>query len=154
MRRYCTFADQLITNSDGGVNLIIPQNRYEFQMNRRQNGMLRELGLHEKDFNFVHFMGKGIDQFEHTFRHAPNEVEVLDSTNLQSVTLDTCMPCHSGPGLFSVNSYTRFLSFSESPERPAKLMPLDFDREVLETVSWKQRQFDWGLLQGLWNQEN
>jgi hypothetical protein len=154
MRRYYTFTDQLITNSGGGVNLIFPQNCYEFQMNRRQNCQLRELGLHEKDFNFVHFMGMGTDQFEQTIRNTNNEVEVLDSARLQSVTLNTCMQCHSGPGLFSVNSYTRFLSFSESPERPAKLMPLDFNREVRETVSWKQRQFDWGLLQGLWMRQN
>jgi hypothetical protein len=154
MRRYYTFADQLVTNSGGGVSLIIPQNCHEFQMNRRQNCQLRELGQHEKGFNFVHFMGKGFDQFEYTSRNAANEVEVPDSATLKSVTLDTCMQCHSGRGLFSVNSYTRFLSFSESPERPARLMQLDFNREIESTISWKQRQFDWGLLQGLWNQEN
>jgi hypothetical protein len=154
MRRYYTFTDQLITNSGGGVNLIIPQNCYEFQMNRRQNCQLRELGQNEKGFNFVHFMGMGFDQFEYTSRNASNEVEVLDSAKLKSVTLNTCMQCHSGPRLFSVNSYTRFLSFSESPQRPANLTPLDFHREVLATIDWKQRQFDWGLLQGLWNQEN
>lgn len=150
MRRYYTFTDRMITNSGGGVNSITPQNRYEFQMNRRQNCELREIGQNEKGFNFVHFMGMGFDQFEYTSRNASNEVEVLDSARLQSVTLDTCMQCHSGPGLFSVNSYTRFLSFSESPERPANLTPLDFHREVLATIDWKQRQFDWGLLQGLW----
>ncbi len=155
MRRYYTFADQLITNSGGGVNLIIPQNRYEFQMNRRQNCELRELGQHEKVFNFVHFMGMGFDQFQYTSRNASNEVEVLDSARLQSVTLDTCRQCHSGTGIFSVNSYTRALSFfSESPQRPANLTPLDFQREVESTIFWKQRQFDWGLLQGLWMQKN
>jgi hypothetical protein len=124
-------------------------------MNRRQNCELRELGQYEKGFNFVHFMGMGFDQFEYTSRNASNEVEVLDSAKLQSVTLNTCMQCHPGPGLFSVNSYTRFLSFfSESPQRPANLMPLDSHREILETIDWKQRQFDWGLLQGLWNQGN
>jgi hypothetical protein len=124
-------------------------------MNRRQNYELREIGQNEKDFNFVHFMGKGFDQFQYTSRNASNEVEVLDSAKLQSVTLDNCMQCHNGRGIFSVNSYTRGLSFfSESPQRPANLTPLDFHREVLETIDWKQRQFDWGLLQGLWNQEN
>ncbi|MFZ0828938.1 MAG: hypothetical protein WAO02_16095 [Verrucomicrobiia bacterium] len=155
MRRYYTFTDQLITNSGGGVNLIIPQNCYEFQMNRRRNCELRELGQHEKGFNFVHFMGMGFDQFEYTSRNASNKVEVLDSAKLQSVTLNTCMQCHSGPGLFSVNSYTRSLSFfSESPQRPANLTPLDFNREIESTIYWKQRQFDWGLLQGIWRQEN
>jgi hypothetical protein len=65
------------------------------------------------------------------------------------------MQCHSGRGIYSVNSYTRFLSFfSESPQRPANLTPLDFGREIESTIFWKQRQFNWGLLQGLWCQEN
>jgi hypothetical protein len=155
MRSYYTFTDKLITNSGGGVNLIIPQNCYEFQMNRRQHCQLRELGQNEKDFNFVHLMGMGFDQFEYMARIASNEVEVLDSAKLQSVTLNTCMQCHSNRGLFSVNSYTRLLSFSESPQqRPANLSPFDFNREINNTIDWKQRQFDWGLLQGLWSQEN
>jgi hypothetical protein len=155
MRRYYTFTDQLMTNSGGGVNLIFPQNCYEFQINRRRNCELREIGQNEKDFNFVHFMGMGLDQFQFTSRNASNEVEVLDSARLQSVTLNTCMQCHSASGLFSVNSYTRFLSFfSESPQRPANLTPLDFHLEIMNTIYWKQRQFDWGLLQGLWRQEN
>ena len=153
MRRYYSFTDQLITNSGGGVNLIIPQKCDEFQMNRRQNCELREIGQNEKDFNFVHLMGNGIDPFEYTSKNASNEVEVLDSAKLQSVTLNTCTQCHSGPGLFSVNSYTRSLSFfSESSQRPANLTPLNFNREIENTIFWKQRQFDWGLLQGLWYQ--
>ena len=100
MRSYYTFADRLITNSGGGVNSITPQKCYEFQMNRRQNCELREIGQNEKDFNFVHLMGMGIDQFEYTSGNASNEVEVIDSARLQSVTLNTCMTCHSAPGLF------------------------------------------------------
>lgn len=148
---------EIVTNMDGTLDSdrIPPVHFYEFQMNRRQNCELRELGRYEKDFNAVHLMGRGIDQFEYTFRNASNEVEVLDSAELQSVTLNTCMECHSGPGLFSVNSYTRSMSFfSESPQRPANLTPLDFNREIESTISWKHRQFDWGLLQGLWSQQN
>ena len=160
MRRYYGFGEptvEMVTNRNGSVVPvgIPPIHFYEFQMNRRQNGELRELGLHEKDFNFVHFMGMGFDQFEYTSRNGSNEVEVLDSAKLQSVTLNTCMQCHSGPGLFSVNSYTRSLSFfSESPQRPANLTPLDFNREIESTIFWKQRQFDWGLLEGIWSQGN
>jgi hypothetical protein len=160
MRHYYGFGEpafEMVTNMNGSlVPAGIPPIRfYEFQMNRRQNGVLRELGLHEKDFNFVHLMGMGFDQFQYTSRNASNEVEVLDSAKLQSVTLNTCMQCHSGRGIYSVNSYTRFLSFfSESPQRPANLTPLDFGREIESTIFWKQRQFNWGLLQGLWCQEN
>ncbi|HZL78142.1 MAG TPA: hypothetical protein VFC17_04765 [Candidatus Limnocylindrales bacterium] len=160
MRRCCGIGDptfEMVTNMDGSLDSdrIPPIRFYEFQMNRRQNCELREIGQNEKDFNFVHFMGMGFDQFQYTSRNASNEVEVLDSAKLQSITLDTCRQCHRGQGLFSVNSYTRFLSFfSESPQRPANLTPLDFNREIESTIFWKQRQFDWGLLQGLWHQEN
>ena len=159
MRRYYGFGKstiEMVTNMNGFVVPvgIPPIHFYEFQMNRRQNCELRELGQKEKDFNFVHLMGMGVDQFEYTSRNAANKVEVLDSAKLQSITLNTCMQCHSGPGLFSVNSYTRALSFSsESPQRPANLTPLDFHREIENTIDWKQRQFNWGLLQGLWDQE-
>jgi hypothetical protein len=159
MRPCCGIGDptfEMVTNMDGSLDSdrIPPVRFYEFQMNRRENCELREIGQNEKDFNFVHFMGKGIDQFEYTPRNASNEVEVLDSARLQSVTLDTCRQCHRGPGLLSVNSYTRFLSFSESSQRPANLIPLDFNREIESTIFWKQRQFDWGLLQGLWLQND
>jgi hypothetical protein len=60
------------------------------------------------------------------------------------------MQCHSAKGIFSVNSYTRSLSFSMSSQRPANLFEDKSDRDTAEAVSWKQRQFDWGLLQGLW----
>jgi hypothetical protein len=157
MRRYYGFGKPTIVMATNFNGIVVPVgippiNFYEFQMNRRQNCALRELGLHEKDFNFVHFMGMGFDQFQYASRNASNEVEVLDSARLQSVTLNTCMQCHNGPGIFSVNSYTRFLSFSESSsQRPANLTPLGFNREIGNTIYWKQRQYDWGLLQGIWN---
>jgi len=159
MRRYYAFTRPtilMVTNSNGYVVpvSIPPINFYEFQMNRRHNYELRELGKEEKGFNFVHFRGMGSDQFEHTFKNSDGEHQTPDSAKLQSVTLHTCMECHSGPGIFSVNSYTRFLSFSEASQRPANLTPLDFNREIENTIFWKQRQFDWGLLQGLWNRRN
>jgi hypothetical protein len=54
---------------------------------------------------------------------------------------------------FPRDSYTRFLSILESPHRPANLTPLDFSREIMNTIFWKQRQFDGGLLQGFWDQD-
>jgi hypothetical protein len=55
-------------------------------------------------------------------------------------------------GVFSVLSYTGFLSPSPS-ERPANLAPVELARQATATVYWKQRRYDWGLLQGLWLQE-
>jgi len=159
MRRYFAFTPPtvlIVTNSNGFVVPvpIPPQNVYEFQMNRRQNGALREIGKDERDFNSVHFMGMGIDLFESSFRNSANDQQSRDSTRLQSVTLHTCLECHSPPGIFSVNSYTRSLSIPSSLQRPAGLTPRDIKREATDAIIWKQQQFDWGLLQGLWRQEN
>jgi hypothetical protein len=63
------------------------------------------------------------------------------------------MECHNAPGIFSVNSFTRFLSGGPSFQT-TQMVDFDPNREATETVNWKQRQFDWGLLQGLWIQEN
>jgi hypothetical protein len=157
LRRFYAFTLptwQKVTNSNGYPVMIpiLPVNFYEFQMNRRQDCALRELGQEERGFNFVHFRGMGFDQVEYTFKNDDGERQTPDSSKLQSVTLRTCTECHSATGIFSVNSYTR--SFSESSQRSANLMPLDFNRELMNTTYWKQRQYDWGLLQGIWNQKD
>ncbi len=123
------------------------QQVFEFEMDRRQNGALRAIGKDEKGFVFVHFMGKGIDLFEPRDRSN----EPVDSEKFQAVQLKTCYTCHSDRGIFSVNSYTR--SLSPPSEKPAALTPLSTGREAELAVHWKQRQFDWGLLQGLWDRQ-
>jgi hypothetical protein len=129
----------------------VPQQKvFEFQFNRRDAGRLREIGPHERGFTFVHFMGKGIDPFEGDSRFGSSRQPERDSSRLQSVILNTCMQCHLARGIFSVNSYTRSLSFSASSQRPANLAEDNTDRDTSEAIYWKQRQFDWGLLQGLW----
>ena len=125
------------------------QQFFEFELDRRQNGALRAIGKNEMGFTFVHFMGKGIDLFESSFRNQSNDRSLRDSATLQAVRLNSCFQCHSAPGIFSVNSYTRFLSPS-SQRGPADFANLGIEREVTLTVNWKQRRFDWGLLHGLW----
>jgi hypothetical protein len=159
VRRYLAIAapTYVTATNCNGYNVtatVLPQKLSEFQMNRRQNCELRAIGTNENGFSFVHFMGMGIDVFESSRRNSAHEPPASDSATLQSVTLKTCVDCHSAPGIFSVNSYTRFLSFSPTSQRPADLTPLDIKRETTETIYWKQRQFDWGLLQGLWNRDN
>jgi hypothetical protein len=158
MRRYYGFGHptfEMVTNMNGFVvpTLIPPQNFYEFQMNRRQNGELREIGKDEKGFAFVHFMGMGTDLFEYSFRSSATNQPPRDSATLQNVELRTCIECHSSRGIFSVNSYTRSLLPAAS-KITANLTPLDINREVTGTIDWKHRQSDWGLLQGLWRQGN
>ena len=61
--------------------------------------------------------------------------------------LSTCARCHSGHGIFSINTYTRLLGPKTiNPQ----LLPADSaDYQGRATVEWKKQQFDWGLLRGL-----
>lgn len=156
IRHYWGFEPQynLSTNDHGAVEaeFVPPQRFYEFEMDRRHDGELREIGERETGFNSVHFFGKGIDPFEQPFAGSDGEREKPDSTSFKSAVLTTCRGCHAQRGIFSVNSYTRFLSFSMSPERPAAFVAADTDRETGGAIAWKKRQFDWGLLLGLSNQ--
>jgi hypothetical protein len=122
------------------------QQLFEYELDQRQNGVLRAIGHDEKDFTFVHFMGLGIDLFEVKFND--------DSATLQNVELKTCINCHSPRGIFSVSSYTRSFPVPAVSQLPADLTPLDPNHEVTGTIEWKHRQSDWKLLHGLWNQGN
>jgi hypothetical protein len=150
LRHYLAFTPPvhvMITNDNGfRVPVQVPQQDfYEFQFNRRDSGKLRELGKTERGFPFVHFQGKGIDAFE--YRSAQERER--DSSRLTAVLLNTCMQCHSARGIFSVNSYTRALS--SSPRAPASLAEDVLGQDKSEAIYWKQRQYDWGLLQGMWS---
>lgn len=123
----------------------VVQQFFEFGSDRRHSGALRAVGKNEKGFTFVHFMSMGIDPLEWS-KNSEKDQE-RDSATFQSVRMKNCLACHSARGLFSVNSYTR--SFSPPP-RPAELTDMGIEREATVTIDWKQRQFDWGLLQGLW----
>lgn len=102
-RRYLAFTPPttvMVTNRNGFVVPVPvpPQTFSEFQMNRRRNCELRQVAKAEKGFTTVHFMGKGIDLFESSFRNSSNEQP--DSATLQSTVLKTCVECHSARGIF------------------------------------------------------
>jgi hypothetical protein len=143
-------AVRTVTNENGVKAAVqVPrQASFEFQFNRRDDGRLRELGKDERGFPFVHFRGKGIDLFEAYSSPGRSREPEASSSRIRSVLLDTCIQCHSSPGIFSVNSYTRALS---SPSRgPANLAEDLYQTDQTEALYWKRRQYDWGLLQGLW----
>jgi hypothetical protein len=80
-----------------------------------------------------------------------------------TVVLSQCRTCHTGDGIFSVNTYTHRLSTSRSSINPQLLAvgepPLVIDGtpigdQRVATVDWKKRRFDWGLLRGLIEAEN
>ena len=64
------------------------------------------------------------------------------------VVLSTCGRCHSGAGIFSVNSYTQFLS-GGIRDAPQLAPAANTNYQFSATIEWKKGQFDWGLLQGL-----
>ena len=127
------------------------QQFFELQLDRRQGGALRALGQNEKGFPFVHFMGSGQDPFQKIDAFGFPRNLPQDSENLQTAVLKTCFNCHNGPGIFSVRSYTGDLSPQPS-QMPIDPAPVESAREAAAAIDWKQRQFDWGLLQGLWRQ--
>ncbi len=90
---------------------------------REESGGLHPLGKDEKEPNLL---GMGIGD----------------------MTVNDCMMCHSGSGIFSVQSYTRGLAASvENPQLPPTSYP---SASLNQQVGyWKMRQFDWGLLKGL-----
>jgi hypothetical protein len=112
----------------------------EFQMDRKHGFALRAVEEGEREFQFVHFRSMGVDPFEHM------SASEWDSRRdrVRGQTLKTCMSCHLARGILSVNTYSNF-GYAAS-----KLDVSTLERETTATLRWKSRQFDWGLLQGLW----
>jgi hypothetical protein len=107
----------------------------------------------------VHFMSQGGDPFDLPFNegeHTPNPASA------RHATLATCHQCHTPAGILSVISFNRQGFSSEAVQRlqattelPPEIArsytePPNAEQEIEATVQWKYRQFDWGLLQGLW----
>lgn len=113
---------------------------YEFKLSRAklfatQSGGLRALA--KGDTEFPLFMSHGIDLFEETSPGFPLERELR-------VSLQACASCHFRPGVHSM------LSRRSNSEI---LMSWDLNYEAAEATGWKGRQYNWGLLQGLWNSQ-
>jgi hypothetical protein len=151
LRRYCKI-EPAFSDPNFWMSTNIVQIFHEFQFDKRHNGLLRSVGKDERGFNFVHFRSQGIDPFEREYRNGSQEGPI-DSDRIQSEVLKTCFECHSSRGIFSVKSYTGDLSPLPIP-KPLDLAPVPFTREAMATIYWKQRQYDWGLLQGLWAQND
>ena len=111
----------------------------EFRLNK-QTGQLVAVGPDEKRFSV--FMTHGIDPFE----------LLRDRAILEQgpPVLKSCVSCHRGGGIQSINTYARFGKPQELIFKPSELDYWTFARQAEATVYWKQRQHNLGLLQGLW----
>jgi hypothetical protein len=108
---------------------------FEFKLSRQKlfaadSGGLRAVATGEIEFAL--FSSHGID-FE------------------QRESLAACAMCHFQPGVHSVLSRGRLQPGGR--DRVEVVPSWDLNYEANTTKSWKGRQYDWGLLQGLWRSQ-
>jgi hypothetical protein len=159
LRRYEAIEPLRVVHPGGTASAGPPaQQMFEFDMDRRHQGTLKALSPDDADFQFVHFMSQGGDPFE---LPTGNGARKPDPTAARSAALATCYECHSKAGILSVASFNRERFSRQTVQRlqatePASQIASSYvaqsnsQRETVDTVLWKYRQFDWGLLQGLW----
>lgn len=160
LRRYDAI-ETLRANRDGsGAMSGKPaQQMLEFDMDRLHQGALEALAPGKLDFQFVHFRSMGGDPFELSFS---NLERTPNPTAVRRPALATCYQCHTPAGILSVASFNQARFSPQAVQRleatPELLPqiaqsytpPSNAQQEAELTVLWKYRQFDWGLLQGLW----
>jgi hypothetical protein len=119
---------------------------YEFKLSRTRLFAREAGGLHsltKTDTEFPLFRSHDIDLFEETFGDQP-------LNRMLRVSLEACASCHFRPGVHSILSRERLHAVA-IPENSELLPSWDSNYEADGTKWWKGRQFNWGLLQGLWN---
>jgi hypothetical protein len=109
---------------------------FEFKLSRARlfagiAGGLGPVAQDEKEFPL--FRSHGYDPFELAPEHGPIE------RHLGSVLM-SCAHCHFRPGIHSVLSR----------ERHALIVSWDPKYEADGAIGWKHGQYNWGLLEGLW----
>ncbi|HKE59306.1 MAG TPA: hypothetical protein VKB46_21505 [Pyrinomonadaceae bacterium] len=122
---------------------------FEFKFSRVRlfagsaSGSLRALA--KGDTEFPLFMSHGVDVFEEPSSGGPLERSLR-------VSLDFCASCHFRPGVHSMLSRSRTL-VPLFPEATDLLPAWDPNYEINETMGQKMRQYNWGLLEGLWRSQ-
>jgi hypothetical protein len=117
-----------------------PQSTFEFELSRANlfagnAGGLRAIGKDEK--GFTKFLSMGIDPFE--------------NPSAGPGTLMNCTNCHYAEGIQSVLSHNQ--NFASQPMlNPPKYTESTPERMRDATQNWKQDQYDWGNLNGFWQQ--
>ena len=120
------------------------QDFFEFKLNRpllfsSKDGGLRAVTRDEKSFST--FQATGDDPIEGSRGPRPEE---------QPAELQTCLWCHSGGGVRSLNSRSSLLKpnrLQQEPQDP-DYGPIYWSDNA--AISWKQNRYDWGLLNGYW----
>lgn len=118
------------------------QRMQEFNMRASDAGLIE---VSATDKSFTHFFTKGFDGFEERWHNEPP-----NPAKMQRTTLNSCHECHGNKvGIESVHTFTRAFS------RPAAMVTAhiesaeDWKNDAERAIRWKERQYSWGLLQGL-----
>ena len=123
------------------------QNFYQFTLSRPQLfagkvGGLRATGRDEKDLPT--FQTKGDDLVN----------DIADNPHLKDTwppALQTCLMCHSGGGVRSLNSLEKLLKPNRQQQDPSGDGAYTPGWWLTAgTPDWKQNRYDWGLLNGYW----
>lgn len=104
---------------------------------------LRAITKDEKEFHL--FRSHGIDPFE-------NKQEPDMPQRYRVKRLNTCMGCHGISGTHPVMILSFRFSFAMVGDRPG-LIESTAEQESNTILWWKQRRYDWGLLNGLWEKK-
>jgi hypothetical protein len=126
------------------------QHVYEFTRSRvllfaSKSGGLRALDPEDKDFS-TQLLVHPDDEFESPAAIAPFERQM-------GKTLLGCIGCHDRPGIYSVRSYVGgdfprgqyYLPVLQENDNP--------NTQGERTALLKRREYSWGLLQGLWEEQ-
>jgi hypothetical protein len=144
IRQYRAIPEGTDTNIAGARE---SQKFYKFTLNRAklfagEAGGLGPLTADAKEFPL--FMSQGIDWFE-TSAGRNGSVD-----RFQVGIIKSCATCHASPGIHSVLSYSR-RRFAREYLSPPVLKESSSLDEASNTTYWKSKQYEWGLLQGLWH---
>jgi hypothetical protein len=110
-----------------------------------QAGGLRAIAHSETEFPVL--QTQGTDGFEFSAKkHIPLET-------FGRRILDSCVSCHSAPGINSLQSRRQLLKPNRAQHDPDP----PFDSlwwETQNALGWKANRYDWGLLNGYWQASN
>jgi len=144
---------RIVTTKDAGASNIGPANGrngqdfYEIRLSRPQLFARRASGLrtverNEREFAILNTAGPN--------EGTPGQVIPL---NRYAPVLQTCVVCHRGVGINSVNSRSHLLkpSWLNHDSPPGTYEPGHSKWwEYGPDVAWKQNRYEWGLLNGYW----
>lgn len=91
----------------------------------------------------------GVSLQEPTYHHFFAHGERVQFKN--GPTRLSCIACHRGNGIHSLNTYSFGHGFAES--LAPQLSAIDWRAEANSTIRKKQDRYEWGLLRGLWEDQ-